>query len=42
MTLIKWKKSVTNLYEDASINKDWTPKIKKECENVGIDYFKSL
>ena len=36
-----WKKSVFEVYEDASISKDWTKVLKKECDNVGIDYFTS-
>lgn len=37
----KWKKSVFEVYEDASIDKDWTQILKAECEKVGIDYFTS-
>jgi N-acetylneuraminate synthase len=37
----KWKKSVYEIYEAASISKDWTSILKKECQNVGIDYFTS-
>ena len=37
----KWKKSVFEVYEDASINKDWTALLKAECDKVGIDYFTS-
>lgn len=37
----KWKKSVYEIYEDASISKDWTKILKKECDKVGIDYFTS-
>ena len=37
----KWKRSVFEVYEDASINKDWTSNFKRECQNVGIDYFTS-
>lgn len=36
-----WKKSVFEVYEDASINKDWTPILKAECDKVGLDYFTS-
>lgn len=36
-----WKKSVFEVYEDASISQDWTPLLKKKCEEVGIDYFTS-
>lgn len=37
----KWKKSVFEVYEDASISKDWTKILKDECVKVGIDYFTS-
>lgn len=37
----KWKKSVYEVYEDASISKDWTRILKEECDEVGIDYFTS-
>ena len=37
----KWKKSVYEVYEDASINKDWTKILKNECEKVNIEYFTS-
>ncbi len=37
----KWKKSVFEIYEDASISKDWTKTLKEECDKVGIDYFTS-
>ncbi len=36
-----WKKSVTEVYNDASISLEWTPTLKKECDKVGIDYFTS-
>ncbi|WP_425421124.1 N-acetylneuraminate synthase family protein [Phaeodactylibacter xiamenensis] len=36
-----WKKSVFEVYEDASINRDWTGTLKKECDKAGIDYFTS-
>lgn len=36
-----WKKSVFEVYEDASISKDWTSILKEECDKVGIDYFTS-
>lgn len=36
-----WEKSVFEVYEDASISKDWTITLKKECDAVGIDYFTS-
>jgi sialic acid synthase SpsE len=37
----KWKKSVFEVYEDASISQDWTPLLKQKCMEVGIDYFTS-
>lgn len=37
----KWKKSVYEVYEDASISLDWTPLLKKKCDEVGIDFFTS-
>lgn len=37
----KWKKTVFEVYKDASINKEWTSILKNECEKVGIDYFTS-
>ncbi|WP_299057942.1 N-acetylneuraminate synthase family protein [uncultured Polaribacter sp.] len=37
----KWKKSVFEVYADASISKDWTKILKDECDKVGIDYFTS-
>jgi len=36
-----WKKSVFEVYSDASIPFDWTPVLKEECDKVGIDYFSS-
>jgi N-acetylneuraminate synthase len=35
----KWKKSVFQVYADASIPFEWTPALKAECDRVGIDYF---
>ena len=37
----KWKKSVFEVYQDASVPFNWTPLLKKECDQVGIDYFSS-
>ena len=37
----KWKKSVFEVYQDASVSFDWTPILKEECDRVGIDYFSS-
>ena len=36
-----WKKSVFEVYQDASISFEWTPMLKEECDKVGIDYFSS-
>lgn len=36
-----WKKSVYEVYEDASIDQNWTKLLKDECDRVGIDYFTS-
>lgn len=36
-----WKKSVYEVYKDASISYDWTPVLKETCDLVGIDYFTS-
>lgn len=37
----KWKKSVFEVYKDASVPFDWTPVLKEECDKVGIHYFSS-
>lgn len=36
-----WKKSVFEVYADASIPFEWTPTLKEECDKAGIDYFSS-
>lgn len=36
-----WKKSVFQVYQEASIPFDWTVELKAECDRVGIDYFSS-
>ena len=36
-----WKKSVFEVYQDASIPFEWTPILKEECDRVGMDYFSS-
>jgi sialic acid synthase SpsE len=36
-----WKKSVYEIYKDASIPFDWTQKLKEKCDEVGIEYFTS-
>ncbi len=37
----KWKKSVFEVYQGASLPFEWTPVLKEECDKVGIDYFSS-
>ena len=34
-----WKKSVFEVYADASIPFDWTPVLAETCKEAGIDYF---
>ena len=36
-----WKKSVFEVYQDASLNLDWTPILKETCDQVGITFFTS-
>jgi N-acetylneuraminate synthase len=36
-----WKKSVYQVYKEASIPYEWTPMLGEECDEVGIDYFSS-
>ncbi len=36
-----WKKSVFEVYEDASISDDWTARLKEKCDEVGIEYMTS-
>ena len=36
-----WKKSVFEVYADASLPFEWTPMLKEECDRVRIDYFSS-
>ena len=36
-----WKKSVFEVYKDASIGSSWTPILKEECDKAGIDFFTS-
>ncbi len=33
-----WKKSVFEVYQDASIPHEWTPELKRTCDDLGIDY----
>ncbi len=37
----KWNKSVYEVYNDASINFEWTSELKKECKKNGIDFLTS-
>jgi N-acetylneuraminate synthase len=37
----EWRKSVYEVYEDASVPFEWTPILKAECDKVGIHYFSS-
>jgi sialic acid synthase SpsE len=34
-----WKKSVYEVYNDASVPLDWTPELKSYCDKIGIDFF---
>jgi N-acetylneuraminate synthase len=36
-----WKKSVSEVYAEASIPFEWTPVLKEICDEVGIHYFSS-
>jgi sialic acid synthase SpsE len=35
----KWRKSVFQVYRDASIPWEWTESLKKECDDCSIDFF---
>jgi sialic acid synthase SpsE len=35
----KWKKSVFQVYQEASLPWEWTPALKDECRACGIEYF---
>src|SRR3990167_3795691 len=37
----RWKKSVFEVYQDASINNDWTPVLKETCDKAGIAFLTS-
>jgi sialic acid synthase SpsE len=37
----QWKKSVFEVYEDASIPFEWTPTLKQACDEFDIHYFSS-
>ncbi len=36
-----WKKSVYEVYEEASVEESWTPLLKQKCDEVGIEYMTS-
>jgi N-acetylneuraminate synthase len=36
-----WEKPVHDVYADASLDLDWTPILREECELAGIEYFTS-
>ena len=36
-----WNKSVYDTYKDASLNIEWTEKLKKECKKAKIIFFTS-
>jgi N-acetylneuraminate synthase len=36
-----WEKSVFDVYNDASVNLDWTVKLKETCDHAGIAFFSS-
>lgn len=33
-----WEKSVYDVYDDASLNEEWTTALKEKCDEVGIEY----
>jgi N-acetylneuraminate synthase len=37
----KWKKSVFEVYKDASVSTDWTQALKDTCDKAGITFFTS-
>jgi sialic acid synthase SpsE len=37
----KWKKSVYDTYDNASINEEWTSVLKKTCQDAGLSFFTS-
>src|SRR6185312_11853662 len=36
-----WKKSVFEVYKDASISMDWTPQLRDTCSEAGIAFLTS-
>lgn len=37
----QWKKSVFEVYEEASVEDEWSGKLKDKCDEVGIEYMTS-
>jgi len=37
----KWKKSVFEVYQDATVDLGWTPHLKEACDKAGIAFFTS-
>jgi sialic acid synthase SpsE len=37
----RWKKSVFQVYQEASVSLDWTPALKETCQKAGITFFTS-
>lgn len=37
----EWAKPVYEVYEDASLPDDWTPRLKEKCDEIGIAYMTS-
>ena len=35
----KWKKTVSEVYRDASVSLNWTEELKDTCDKVGIPFF---
>ena len=35
----KWKKSVSEVYKDASVSLNWTEELKNTCDDAGIPFF---
>ena len=35
----KWKKSVSEVYADASVSLNWTEELKNTCKDAGIPFF---
>jgi sialic acid synthase SpsE len=38
---LSWNKTVFNVYQDATINHEWTPILKETCEKAGITFLTS-